>query len=141
MPRKPSATEHRSPITGETGPQEAQSWSEHEQTSQPTEVEAKKLLDRAGSPGLAKQAIDAAARNQAPPASAKDKFARELGFTSYLELFEASTPVRTAEGKNWLMTALPGGKWTVWNESDLRGEGEFDSMDQARARVPQRDAS
>lgn len=40
---------------------EAEEWQMHEHIAPPIQIQAQKLLDDAGSPGLAKQAIDAAA--------------------------------------------------------------------------------
>src|SRR5688500_15111231 len=68
-------------------------WPAHEHVAPPVEAQAEQLLKTAGSPGLAHQALDAAERQQAPEGSIQDEFARRWGFTSYLEMFEASTLV------------------------------------------------
>jgi hypothetical protein len=64
-------------------------------------------------------------------ASAKDAFARKHGFTSYLELFEGSSVVRSVDGKNWCITALSGNKWMLWNEQDLKAHSTHASLDEA----------
>ena len=60
----------------------AETWQEHEHVAPPVQNQAQKLLDEAGSPELAKHAVDAAAKTQPLPASAHDQFARQLGFAS-----------------------------------------------------------
>ena len=99
--------------------------------------QAQSLIDAAGSPDQAKQAIDEAARNRASPPTTQEDFARRWGFASFLEMFEASKPVDSADQeRKWLLTALRGGKWLLWNEGDLPGEREFASREDALPRVP-----
>jgi len=85
-------------------------------------------------PASPAKAVDAASKPQ--PAADKDEFARRLGFTSYLDLFEASTPAGTAEGKNWFITALSGGRWVVWNDENLTASDSFASLEDARRHLP-----
>jgi hypothetical protein len=129
------------PVT--QAPGEAAAWTEHEHVAAPLQVDAQKLIDKAGSPGLAKQAIraveDASNAPASPSASSQDEFAQRWGFRSYLELFEASTGVRAAVGKNWLVTALADGGWIVWNDTDLRADTRYSTHSQAVAQVPGRD--
>src|SRR5687768_2999335 len=56
-----------------------------EHIATPVQIEAQKLLEDAGSPELAKHAVDVAAigRGEGSP---QDQFARRLGFASYLSL-------------------------------------------------------
>jgi hypothetical protein len=70
------------------------------------------------------------------PRQQHDAFAKQLGFDSYLDLFEASTPLPTSspEGK-WLMTSLRSGEWAVWNAADLKFAGRFINEDEARRAV------
>lgn len=93
-------------------------WHEHEHVAGPCEVEAQKLVNAAGSVELAKQAVE---RTQEPtaPAASKEDLAKQLGFVSYLELFEASTPVKDAGGRPWFLTPDRSGSWFLWNEEDL----------------------
>jgi hypothetical protein len=123
-PVQPSSTEH------------AADWVEHEHVAPPLEAQAGQLLKNAGSPGLAHQALDAAERHQPALGSPQDEFARQWGFTSYLELFEASTLVRSAVGKNWLVAVVPHGGWIVWNETDLHASRAFPTRDEAIAEIP-----
>jgi hypothetical protein len=67
----------------------------------------------------------------------KEDFARNWGFASFLELFEASQPVGDAGGKKkWLITALRGGKWLLWNEGQMEAARQFDSREDALPAVP-----
>jgi hypothetical protein len=56
-------------------------------------------------------------------------------------LFEASTRVRAAAGKNWLVTAVPDGGWIVWNDSDLWADATYATRDEATSQVPARDTA
>jgi hypothetical protein len=116
-------------------------WTRHEHVAPAVANQARHLVEQSGSPELAKQAIDAA--SQPPPAAASDKdaFARRHGFMSYLEMFEASTVIHPADGKNWCVTALPAGKWALWNEQDLRIHSIHLSFDEARNSAPQSGSS
>jgi hypothetical protein len=122
-------------------------WREHEHVAGSVQNEAQKLIDEAGSPALAKKAVDSAARDHAErpaseaSASSKDHFARNHGFKSYLDLFEASTTMAQCDGKNWFVTALPGGKWIMWNDRDLDTHRSFDTFEEACAQVPPKGTS
>lgn len=71
-----------------------------------------------------------------PPLTQED-FARHWGFASFLEMFEASKPVGAADGKKkWLLTALRGGKWLLWNDGELHAARVFDSREEALPQVP-----
>ncbi|MEX2173679.1 MAG: hypothetical protein WD872_04910 [Pirellulaceae bacterium] len=111
-------------------------WSEHEHLSAPVQAQARKLIDEAGSPDLAKQALESAADDQPLGNSRQDAFARQSGFPSYLALFEASTPMASEAGKNWHITALPKKEWMVWNDRELKAEGTFRTLDEAQSYVP-----
>ena len=124
----------QSPRGERTAVQAAPEWHEQEQTAEPTNVQAESLLEQAGSAEMAKQAIDTvAARNQQgakadprDPARSTDslekqksRLAEELGYASYLEMFEASTPVPTQDGKAWCVTSDQQGSWVAWNDQEL----------------------
>ena len=111
-------------------------WVEHEHVAPPLEAQAGQLLKNAGSPGLAHQALDAAERRQPAMGSPQDQFARRWGFTSYLELFEASTLVRSAVGKSWLVVVVPHGGWIVWSEADLQASRSYPTREEAIAEIP-----
>ena len=70
-----------------------------------------------------------ALRGEAPT----DRFAKELGFASYLDLFEGSTPLLAASEVAWCATRLPGGEWVLWNDHDLKEEGRFATQEAALA--------
>ena len=94
---------------------------------------AQKLIEQTGSPDQAKQAVDAAAREQASPPITKEDFARRWGFASFLEMFEASKPLGPAEeNEKWCVTALRGGKWLLWNDADMNSAREYDSLEEAK---------
>jgi hypothetical protein len=118
----------------------AETWQEHEHVAPPILNQAQKLLDEAGSPDLAKHAVDAAAKTQPLPVSAHDQFARQLGFASYLSLFEASTPIMSAVGKQWLVTALRTDQWILWNDADLTVAGTYPTREAAERAVSSTDS-
>jgi len=101
---------------------------QHDQTRQ----EAQRLLETAGSVERAGEALESAAhaaedKQEAPT----DRFARQLGFASYLDLFEASTPIASRKGKAWCLTRLPGNGWVVWNDHDLNIAGRCATREEA----------
>jgi hypothetical protein len=55
--------------------------------------------------------------NRAPTAS-REQLARQLGFASFLEMFEASTPVTDDNGLPWCVTPDRSGMWIAWNERE-----------------------
>lgn len=79
-------------------------------------------------------AVDSAevTNDAANPPIGKEEFARHWKFASFLEMFEATTPIGNAGGKKkWLLTALRGGKWLLWNEVEPNSAQTFDSRDVA----------
>jgi hypothetical protein len=93
-------------------------WEEHEHVAGPSDVEAQKLVNAAGSVELAKQALDKA-REPTAPAASKEALAKQLGYVSYLDLFEASTAFSDASGRPWYLTLDRSGSFLLWNEADL----------------------
>ena len=66
------------------------------------------------------------------PLSTKEEFARRWQFASFLEMFEATTPIGNVGGKKkWLLTALRAGKWLLWNDADIDSAQAFDARDEA----------
>jgi len=102
--------------------------------------EAKKLLETAGSPELAKQAANSAAGHPAAPTPANDTFAKRWSFASYLELFEASKSLGESEGKHWLVTNVGPEEWIVWNEQELRVVHTCKSLEEAKHQLRVRSA-
>jgi hypothetical protein len=123
-----------------TAPQKSDVWTQHEHVSPPLQAHAQQLVDEAGSPELARQAVNAAEHHPPARASSQDEFARRWGFRSYLELFEGSTLVRSAGGKSWRVTSVSGGGWIAWNETDLTAERTFATREEAVSQVPSQDA-
>ena len=134
------ATRPKTPLASEA-------WQEHEHIAPPLVNQAQRLLDDAGSPELAKHAVDAVAKSlplatnvQSLATSAHDQFARQLGFVSYLSLFEASTPLRGTVGKQWFLTALRTDLWVVWNDTDLTTSGTHPTREAAERAIPPSDS-
>jgi hypothetical protein len=129
-------------MSSPTRPNTPNAWQEHEHLTTPIENQAQKLLDEAGSRERAKHAVDVVASTQAASGrslaigAAAEQFARQLGFASYLSLFEGSTPVASAAGKQWFVTALKTQEWVVWNDDDLSIVGTFPSREAAERAVP-----
>jgi hypothetical protein len=137
----PRRKDKKSPdLTETSGAEKSDAWTQHEHVAQPLQSHAQQLIDKAGSPGLARQAIAAAEQHPPARASSQDEFARRWGFRSYLELFETSTHAGTASGKSWRITAIPAGGWIAWNETDLRADRIYATREDALAHVPAADA-
>jgi len=90
-----------------------------EHAHETTRREAQQLLAQAGSPDQAQRSVDSAAGRDAQSTSQADAFARKWNFGSYLEMFEASKPLSSVDGKHWLVTHTGGQRWIVWNDHDL----------------------
>jgi len=111
----------------------AERWPSHEHITPAIQNEAQKLVDRAGTPELAKHAVDEAVQSAAAAGlgSAHDQFARQWGFPSYLAMFEASDPILSAGGKQWCVTALAEDRWILWNDDDLVAAGPYPTREAA----------
>jgi len=103
--------------------------------SKGVEVQAQKLLHEAGSPKLAKHAVDSAAHRETIPDFCQDMLAQRLGFKSRAALLAASTPVTAVDGTAWWATALDEHRWTVWSDDDMTTAQSFDSLEEARRHV------
>jgi hypothetical protein len=106
-------------------------WTIHEQHADQTRHEAQRLLDIAGSIERAQAALEDAAEPGGAGQVSPDAFALQLGFASYLDLFEASTPISSADGKAWCLTRLAGDEWIVWNDRELAIAGRYATQDEA----------
>jgi hypothetical protein len=104
-------------------------WHEHEHSAPAIELEAQQLIDHAGSPDLAKQAIDAANHHHVEAAGPADELARELGFGSRIELLAASSSLTLQDGTPWWVTAVEEKGWVVWNEQALAAVQQFASLE------------
>jgi hypothetical protein len=106
----------------------AQQWSGHEHVAAPIQLEAQKLLDQAGSPDLAKQAIDAVAEAQALN-SPRDELARHAGFPSWSALEASSVPLSGADGNCWFVTPLADERWIAWNIQSFQFTQQFAALE------------
>jgi hypothetical protein len=112
----------------------AAAWSDHEQVTPAAQLQAQKLLDQAGSPELARHAVNQAAR-AAEHADREAALARECGYETYLDLFEASTPASTSDGQSRFVTAVEEKRWAVWDPNALKVVGWYDSLEEAMESV------
>jgi hypothetical protein len=99
------------------------------------ELQAQRLIHKAGSAEEAKKAIDAAERRERAGDFREDTFAVRWGFKSRAELHAASQPLFTDESSNWWATELANGRWIVWGQDDLSASDTFDSLEEARMAV------
>jgi hypothetical protein len=109
-------------------PPNAEEWIHHVHVAVPLQLEAQKLLDEAGSPDLAKQAIDAAAETQAIN-SPREQMARQSGFASWAELEATSIPLSQAAGNPWFAAPITGEQWIAWNQQSCEITQEFASLE------------
>jgi hypothetical protein len=124
---------------GDNPPPIAQPHPPGRQAESPTpkgvEMQAQKLLHEAGSPKLAKHAVDSVAQRETIPDFRQDMLAQRLGFKSRADMLAASTPVTAVDGAAWWATALGEHRWTVWSDDDMTTARSFDSLEDARRHV------
>jgi hypothetical protein len=100
------------------------------------EAEAQKLLHEAGSPQLAKHAIDTAARRETIPDFREDTLAQNFGFKSREEMLSASKPITAPDGTAWWATRCPkDDRWSLWNEDFIDADNTYGSLEEARRHV------
>jgi len=99
------------------------------------EMQAQTLIHQAGSPVLAKEAVDGVAERETIPDFREDLFGRRFGFASRPELLAASTPLTAADGTAWWTTAIGGDRWIVWNQHDMSATKTFATVQAARNSV------
>jgi hypothetical protein len=99
------------------------------------EMQAQVLIRQAGSPLLAKNAVDAAAQRETIPDFREDFFGRRFGFASRPELLAASTPLIAADGTPWWTTAIEGNRWIVWNQDDMSAAKTYSTLAEARRSI------
>lgn len=107
-----------------------QAWTQHEQVSPQVELEAKKLVQAAGSAEMAKQAIDATEHSHRESRKDED-LALALGFVSFRSLLEASIKGANIAGYQWFLTAIRQDEWILWNDRDLEVIGVFETKEEA----------
>jgi len=98
-------------------------------------MQAQVLIHQAGSPVLAKNAVDGAAEREMIPDFREDLFGQRFGFASRAALLAASTPVTAADGTSWWTTAIEGNRWIVWNQEDMSASQTYSTLQEARQSV------
>ncbi len=99
------------------------------------EMQAQVLIREAGSPALAKEAVDGAAERELISDFREDSFSKRFGFATRPELLAASTPLVAADGTAWWTTAIAGDRWIVWNQDDMSAAQTFATVEEARQSV------
>lgn len=123
-PTRPSADDRRPPLKETPRPPGT---NDRSPLSSGVEQDAQKLIHQAGSPALAKQAVDRAAERESVPDFRQDLFAQRWGFASRQELLAASRPASAADGQSWWTTALGEGRWIAWCNDNLAADETFPS--------------
>jgi len=121
-PVRPSADDQRPPVEPAPLPPGTSTLSP---ISKGVEQDAQRLIHQAGSPSLAKQAVDQAAKREAIPEFRQDLFAQRWGFNSRQEFLAASHPVMGARGQSWWTTAVGTQRWIAWSDDDLSAQDTF----------------
>ena len=104
-------------------------WEQHEHLTPPLQAQAQRLLDEAGSPELAKHAVDAAAERQEHGPS--DDLVSEGGFESWEEMLTLSTSI-DLDGDQWWITPFPRRDgWMLWNQRGGQSPRLFPSFEEA----------
>jgi hypothetical protein len=111
----------------------ADSWEQHEHLSAQLELDALRLLADAGTPELAKFAIDSVEQQRHD--QLRSEFAQTLGFASYSDLLAASTGVATNDDKLWFVTPLADGHWAAWNFVEVKADVKHATREGAIAHV------
>jgi hypothetical protein len=130
-----ASTDSRSSESCAGGEPLADSWQQHEHLSAQLELDALRLLADAGTPELAKFAIDSVEEQQHDQLRAE--FAQALGFASYSDLLAASAGVATNDDKLWFVTPLGDGQWIGWNFIEIRADLKHATREAAIAHVEQ----
>lgn len=106
-------------------------WREHEHQSSALNVSAIKLLNEAGTLGLAIQALETAERLLNDADAYELALANGCGHESYSELVAASKTVGDEDDVPWYLTELPDGRWLAWNKKSLHHARDFESQESA----------
>jgi hypothetical protein len=99
------------------------------------QIEAENLLDQAGSPALAKQAIDVAAQRKRESKAHEERLAEEWGFSSRGQLLAASVTITAEDGATWWATSIDDHRWYVWNEQHHSPPAEYESLEKAKRSI------
>jgi hypothetical protein len=122
------------PFTQPGVPSSSAAWEEHEHVAPRLDAEAQKLLDAAGSPEIAKHAIDAAARQREEMeemSEAREDLVHVWGFASWDEMLTLSTSVEDSNGDRWWITPCAQQGWMIWNQRDRQLPELFASFEEA----------
>lgn len=115
-------------------------WRNHEHVSDDLVIQARRLLQAAGSLDHARHVLDMAADEEfePPPGTAfpvslarHEEFARECGYATYAEMSHFAEPIGDAQDKDWYLTPIHQGRWVVWNDCDCRADRVFASYEEA----------
>lgn len=110
-------------------------WSGHEHIAPPVQSQAQQLLDKAGSPELARHALEEAAREQAGGKSYIDGLAERWGYASRHELLAASISITSSQGELWWLTPVGAKGWVAWTERNRRMSDILPSVERVRTFV------
>ena len=101
----------------DAGPNQTADWAEHEHIAPPVQSQAQRLLYEAGSPELAKHALEVAA-GELPGSHPDllDELAERWGYRSRHDLLAASISVASSHGQMWWLTPVNGRAWIAWSE-------------------------
>jgi hypothetical protein len=113
-------------------PNQTADWSQHEHTAPPVQSQAQRLLAEAGSPELAKHALDVAADQQHNDPIFVDDLAERWGYRSRHDLLAASISVATSRGQMWWLTPVEGRGWAAWTEHDAQMSDLLPTLEHAR---------
>jgi len=126
----PRAEDH--PREEDRGAQrEGSAWVDHEHVTPTSQLHAERLLQEVGSPELAKLAIDQAKAGGETTVADDSQLAQRLGYVSFLELFESSKPIPTADGSQWCIAPRSSGTWVAWERQSRFVSRDFESLEAA----------
>ena len=120
-----------SPLAQAGVPSSSVAWEEHEHAAPRLDAEAQKLLDAAGSPEIAKHAIDAAARQREEMSESREDLVHVWGFASWDEMLTLSTSLVDFNGDRWWITPCAQRGWMIWNQRDRQLPELFTSFEEA----------
>jgi hypothetical protein len=120
------------------GPDQTANWTEHEHIVPPIQSQAQRLLAEAGSPELAKHALDMAAAGPSTDAGHIDGLAQRWGFRPRHDLLAASISIATSSRHMWWLTPIDDRGWVAWTERDSAMSDMLPTLEQARQFVTNR---
>ena len=126
---------HRQPSKSPDSQRPTEAWSQHEHIAPPVQSQAQQLLNEAGSPELARQALEEAARAQERGPSYLGGLAERWGFSSRHELLAASISIPSSQGELWWLTPIASQGWIAWTERDGTMSDILPTVERARRYV------